>query len=146
MNNEVTGADISHPISANATTQLKQIRKKLPLRVLSEEDWNHWITRGYVIVRSVISREAAKRLEEVLWEFDDKDPNDPSTWYEPERRPNVRPELNSVGMTEIYHHQYTWDNSMAQRVYDAFVDIWDRENLWVAIDRANINPLKKSQR
>ena len=28
MNKEVTGADISHPISANATTQLNQIRKK----------------------------------------------------------------------------------------------------------------------
>ena len=143
MNKEVTGADISHPISANATTQLKEIQKNLPLRVLSEDDWNHWITRGYVIVRSAISCEAAKRLEEVLWEFDDKDPNDPSTWYEPERRPHVRPELNNVGMTEIYHHQYMWDNRMAQRVYDAFVDIWDREDLWVAIDRANINPPKK---
>ena len=32
---------------------------------------------------------------------------------------------------------------MTQRVYDAFVDIWDREDLWVAIDRANINPPKK---
>ena len=40
MNKVVTGADISHPISENATTQLKQIRKNLPLRVLSEEDGN----------------------------------------------------------------------------------------------------------
>tara|TARA_B100001173_G_scaffold148873_1_gene129117 strand:- start:636 stop:1217 length:582 start_codon:yes stop_codon:yes gene_type:complete len=36
-----------------------------------------------------------------------------------------------------------WDNRQAQRVYDAFVDIWDQEELWVAIDRANINPPKK---
>ena len=105
IDKEVTGADISQPISANDTTYLEQIRKKLPLRVLSEEDWNHWITRGYVIVRSAISRESAKRLEAVLWEFDDKGPNDPSTLYEAERRPHVRPELNNVGMTEIYHHQ-----------------------------------------
>ena len=123
MNKEVTGADISHPISANATTQLKQIRKNLPLRVLSEEDWNRWITRGYVIVRSAISYEAAKRLEEVLWEFNDKYPNASSTWYEPERRLHVRPKLNNVGITEIYNHQSMWDNRMAQRVYDPFVDI-----------------------
>ena len=32
---------------------------------------------------------------------------------------------------------------MEPRVYDAFVDIWDREDLWVTIDRANLNPPKK---
>ena len=32
---------------------------------------------------------------------------------------------------------------MEQRVYDAFVDIWDMEDLWVSIDRANLNPPKK---
>ena len=96
---------------------------------MSEEDWNHWITRGYVIVRSAISRESAKRLEEVLWEFDDKDPNDPSTLYEAERRPHVRPELNNVGMTEIYHQQLLWDNRIAQNFYNVSVDICDREDL-----------------
>lgn len=143
MTKPITGAEISHPVSTKVTTQLKDIQKRLPLRVLSEDDWTHWITKGYVIVRNAISREAAARLESALWEFDEKDPKNPDTWYEPQRRPHVRPELNNVGMTEIYHHQYMWDNRMTQRVYDAFVDIWDREDLWVAIDRANINPPKK---
>ena len=84
IDKEVTGADISQPISANDTTYLEQIRKSLPLRVLSEEDWNHWITRGYVIVRCAIYQ-AAMRLEEVPWEFNYKYSNDTSTWYEPER-------------------------------------------------------------
>lgn len=139
----VTAADISHPISSKVTTQLRDIRKTLPLRVLSQEDWQHWITKGYVIVRNAVSAEAAARLEAALWEFDEKDPNNPDTWYAPQRRPHVRAELNNVGMTEIYHHQAMWDNRQTQRVYDAFVDIWDREDLWVAIDRANINPPKK---
>ena len=52
-------------------------------------------------------------------------------------------ELNNTGMLEIYNHQYLWDNRQEQRVYDAFVDIWDREDLWVTIDRANLNPPKK---
>ena len=54
----------------------------------------------------------------MLWEFEDKDPNDPSTWYEPKRWPHVRPDVNHVGMTEIYHHRY----------------ICDRVDLWIAID------------
>ncbi|WP_438955114.1 phytanoyl-CoA dioxygenase family protein [Cognatiyoonia sp.] len=138
-----TADEISHPISEHLTTQLKDIQKTLPLRVLSKEDWQHWITKGYVIVRSAVPVEQAKALVDVLWEFDEKNPNEPETWYAPERRPHVRAELNNAGMVEIYHHQTMWDNRQTQRVYDAFVDIWDREDLWVTIDRANLNPPKK---
>ena len=138
-----TAAEISHPTGKKQTTQLKDIQKRLELRVLSQEDWDHWITKGFVVVKKAVNREACQQLENALWEFDEKDPNDPSTWYAPQRRPHVRAELNNVGMTEIYHHQLMWDNRQSQRVYDAFVDIWDQEELWVAIDRANINPPKK---
>ena len=138
-----TAAEISHPTGKKQTTQLKDIQKRLELRVLSQEDWDHWITKGFVVVKKAVSRDACQQLENALWEFDEKDPNDPSTWYAPQRRPHVRVELNNVGMTEIYHHQRMWDNRQSQRVYDAFVDIWDQEELWVAIDRANINPPKK---
>ena len=48
-----TMARDSHPTTA-ATTQLRDIEKMLPLRVLSKEDWQHWITRGYVIVRQAV--------------------------------------------------------------------------------------------
>ena len=135
--------DISHPVNSALTVQLKDIQKKLPLRVLSPEDWQHWITKGFVIVKNAVSADQAKALADVLWDFDEKDPNDPSTWYAPQRRPHVRKELNNAGMVEIYHHQTMWDNRQTQRVYDAFVDIWDCEELWVNIDRANLNPPKK---
>ena len=140
-----TAAEISHPVSSKVTTQLKDIKKKLPLRVLSEDDWQHWITKGYVIVRDAVPAENVERLDKLLWEFDEKDPTDPSTWYAPERRPHVRKELNNAGMVEIYNHQYLWDNRMEPRIYDAFVDIWDREDLWTTIDRANLNPPKQDK-
>lgn len=139
----VLADEISHPLGAGITTQLKDIQKSLPLRVLSKEDWQHWVTKGYVIVRGAVPQENCERLAALLWEFDEKDPDDPGTWYAPERRPHVRPELNNAGMVEIYNHQYLWDNRQEQRVYDAFVDIWDREDLWVAIDRANLNVPKQ---
>ena len=134
--------DISHPVSAALTTQLKDIQKSLPLRVLSQEDWQHWITKGYVIVKNAVSPEQAAATKAALYDFDEKDPNDSSTWYAPQRRPHVRPELNNAGMVEIYHHQTMWDNRQTSRVYDAFVDIWDMTDLWVTIDRANLNPPK----
>ena len=32
-------------------SQLREIRKTLPLRVLSEQDFQHWQTFGFVVVR-----------------------------------------------------------------------------------------------
>lgn len=134
----------AHPRTEKVTTQLKDIVKKLPLRVLSKEDWKHWTTKGYVIVRQAVPAANVERLVDLLWKFDEKDPNDPSTWYAPQRRDHKMKELNGTGMLEIYNHQLLWDNRMEKRVYDAFVDIWDREDLWVAIDRANLNPPKRN--
>ena len=133
----------SHPTSKGGDVQLKDIEKKLPLRVLSQADWQHWTTNGYVIVRQAVPAANVERLVELLWAFDEKDPDDPSTWYAPQRRDHKMKELNNTGMLEIYNHQYLWDNRQEQRVYDIFVDIWDREDLWVTIDRANLNPPRK---
>jgi len=132
----------SHPTTTTAT-QLKDIRKTLPLRVLSKDDWEHWTTKGYVIVRGAVPARNVERLVDLLWQFDEKNPDDKSTWYAPQRREHKMKELNNTGMVEIYNHQYLWDNRMEQRIYDVFVDIWDREDLWVTIDRANLNPPKK---
>ncbi|HEV7277575.1 MAG TPA: phytanoyl-CoA dioxygenase family protein [Devosiaceae bacterium] len=133
----------SHPTTQKLTTQLKDIKKTLPLRVLSPEDFAHWQNKGYVIVRNAVPAENVERLKALLWEFEEKDPNDPSTWYTPQRRDHLMKELNGTGMVEIYNHQYLWDNRQVQRIYDAFVDIWDMEELWVSIDRANLNPPKQ---
>lgn len=132
-----------HPGADRSQTQLKDIRKTLPLRVLSDEDWKHWTTSGYVIVRQAVPLANVERLIDLLWRFEEKDPNDPATWYAPQRRAHGRAELNNTGMVEIYNHQYLWDNRQEPRVYDAFVDIWDREDLWVGIDRANLLPPKQ---
>ena len=127
-----------HP-TTRASVQLKDIRKVLPLRVLSQDDWRHWVAKGYVIIRQAVPAANLERLIDLLWRFDEKDPDDPSTWDAPQRREQMMKELNSAGMLEIYNHQYLWDNRMEPRIYDAFVDIWDREDLWVTIDRANLN-------
>lgn len=132
----------SHP-TAQADVPLKDIQKRLALRVLSPDDWRHWTTKGFVVVRQAVPQENVDRLVEVLWRFDEKDPADPSTWYAPQRRDHVMKELNGTGMLEIYNHQALWDNRTEPRVYGAFVDVWDREDLWVTIDRANLNPPKR---
>lgn len=132
--------------SLSHQVQLKDIRKKMPLRVLSEDDWRCWTTWGFVIVPNAVPPDHLERLKRLLWEFQEMDPSDPSTWNKNQLRKNEMTELNNSGMVEIYNHQFLWDNRQYSRVYNAFVDIWDREDLWVTIDRANLNPPNRGVR
>ena len=110
-----------------------------PLRVLSEEDWQFWITNGYIVIKNAVPKEQVDRLAAFLWEFEEKDPADPETWYTPPRAEMKMKELTNTGMVEVYNHQYLWDNRQTPKVHQAFADIWGTEKLWVTIDRANLN-------
>lgn len=123
----------------SSTVKLSDRSNGKPLRVLSEEDWQFWIHNGYVVIKNAVPRENVERLAKFLWEFEEKDPNDPETWYAPPRAEMKMKELTNTGMVEVYNHQYLWDNRQYPKVYDAFVDIWGTEKLWVTIDRANLN-------
>ncbi|MCK6258970.1 phytanoyl-CoA dioxygenase family protein [Fictibacillus sp. KIGAM418] len=122
---------------------LNERKNNEPLRVLSEEDWMFWKENGYVIVHDAVPQDHVDRLAKLIWDFEEKDPNDSSRWYTAARREIQMEELKNTGMVELYNHQYLWDNRMHQKVYDAFVDIWGTEKLWASIDRCNLNlPMK----
>ncbi|MFE4975917.1 phytanoyl-CoA dioxygenase family protein [Kitasatospora sp. NPDC056651] len=124
-----------------ARTALREIRKKHPLRVLSEEDYAFWQAYGYVVVKQAIPAEAARRMLDFAWEFQGLSPDRPEDWYqEREYRDELDRHLHIYGFVEAYHHQLLWDSRQSQRVYDAFVDVWDCEELWVTLDRLNLNP------
>ena len=127
---------------STATTskiKLNDRSNEQPLRVLSEADWDFWIHNGYIVIKNAISKEQAKATADFIWEFDEKDSGNPQTWYAPPRAEMKMKELTGTGMVEVYNHQYLWNNRQTQRVYDAFVDVWGTEKLWVTIDRANLN-------
>jgi hypothetical protein len=110
-----------------------------PLRILSEEDWQFWTHNGYIVIKGAVSKENCAKTAALLWKFEEKDPQDPETWYAPPRAEMRMKELTNSGMVEIYNHQYLWENRQSERLYNAFVDIWGSEKLWVTIDRANLN-------
>lgn len=136
----------NNSVSNINSAQLKDIKKTLPLKKLTQEQFDFWQHNGYLVLRQIISQEAVKRSQDFLWEFQEMDPNDASTWYQAQRRDHAMVELNNSGMVECYNNQVLWDNRQNPEVYNAFVDIWDQENLWVTIDRANLNPPNKSGR
>jgi hypothetical protein len=125
---------------------LRDLKKKLPLRVLSAQDFKHWQTCGFVVISQAVPPAHVERLKTFLWEFQDTDAGDPETWDGGQRREHAMKELNNSGMVEVYNHQLLWDSRQEQRIYDAFVDIWDDTDLWVTIDRANLNTPNRNGR
>lgn len=114
-----------------------------PLRILSEEDWAFWKHNGYVIIKNAVPKEQVQQTADFLWEFDEKDANNPETWYTPPRAEMQMKELTNTGMVEVYNHQTLWNNRQMPKVHAAFADIWGTEKLWCTIDRANLNfPLR----
>jgi hypothetical protein len=132
--------------SLGLQVRLKDIHKRLPRRVLSDDDWRYWTTWGFVIIPNAVPPDHLERVKRLMWEFQEMDPSDPSTWNKSQLRNNQMTELNNSGMVEVYNHQCLWDNRQYPRVYYAFVDVWDREDLWVTIDRANLNPPNRDVR
>lgn len=109
------------------------------LRVLTCDQWRFWKENGYVVIKNAVERKQAIETVKFLWEFEEKDPKNPETWYAPPRATMEMKELAGTGMVEVYNNQHLWNNRQKTRVYDAFVDIWGTEKLWVTIDRANLN-------
>jgi len=129
-----------NPSTAKSSTQrLRTEASEGSLRSLTQKQWDFWLDNGYVVIKSAVPREQVARTAAFLWEFEEKDPNDPGTWYTTARAEMQMKELAGTGMVEVYNHQLLWDNRQMQKVYDAFVDIWGTEHLWVTIDRANLN-------
>jgi len=142
----ITHSGPKHPGASGINPPLSKIVKQRPLRVLTPAQWQSWQRDGYVIIKNAVPQELINPVVEMLWEFQEMDPNNPDTWYQPQRRLYEMKELNGAGMVEVFNHQSLWDVRQHPRMYDIFVDIWDREDLWVALDRANLSPPNKQAR
>ncbi len=138
-NNEHKDIPGNPSTAKSSNVMLRKTATEKSLRVLSMEDWDFWRYNGYIIIKQAVSREQALETAAFLWEFEEKDPKDPSTWYTPPRAEMKMKELAGTGMVEVYNNQHLWNNRQMKKVYEAFVDIWGTEKLWVTIDRANLN-------
>lgn len=103
------------------------------MAVLSAADMQFWQENGYVVLPNAVPQENLDAVVAGIWAYQGQDPRDPESWY---RRPDGR----FTSMIEMYHHQAMWDNRQSERIYGAFVDLWQTEKLWVSLDRVSMNP------
>lgn len=72
-----------------------------PLNLLSEDDGKFWITNGYIVIKNAIPKEQVAELANFFWEFEEKDPNNPETWYALPRAEMKMKELTNTGTVEV---------------------------------------------
>src|SRR3954468_4491196 len=77
-------------VATSSVIRLNDRSNGEPLRVLSEADWDFWVTNGYVIIKNAVPKEQAKKLADYLWEYEGKDQNDMDTWY---KKPNAQMQM-----------------------------------------------------
>lgn len=95
-------------------------------------DLAHWETYGYVILRQAISVEAAELSEHAVYEFLGMNRDDPASWY--------RPSLGHSIWVPALRHPTLVANRFAPRIHKAHAQLWGREDLWVTVDQAGLNP------
>ena len=100
--------------------------------MLTHDQREFFSEHGYLVVPQLIPREQVDAVVDAIWTFLDFDRNNPSDWYREPHRPN--------GMVELYHHQALWDVRQNPRMHQLFADLFQREDLWVFLDRANLKP------
>jgi hypothetical protein len=105
------------------------------MSVFTQEDLTFWETNGYIVVRSAVPQEYLDALVEATWEFLEMSPDNPSGWYNWPSWHKPR-----SGMVQMFHHQAMWNIRQLPRVHQAFSEIYKTENLWVSLDRLNMNP------
>ena len=130
-------------------TRQTQERDGSRMTVLSEADKQFWEANGYVIVPNAVPQENLDAMIQAIWDFLEVDGKDPENWYHHKPR-NRKDEsdlspISIAGMAEMYQHQAIWDNRQHPKVYGAFRDIWERDDLWVSLDRANMKPPVRPQ-
>ncbi|MDB4953096.1 MAG: hypothetical protein JWO36_665 [Myxococcales bacterium] len=107
-------------------------------------DLEFWERNGYVVVPDAVPGALLDEVIDAIWVFLDMAPDDPSTWYREatDGQPYVRQrkQYGVPGLVELYHHQALWNVRQHPRMHQIFSEIWKTEQLWVSIDRANMNP------
>ncbi len=106
--------------------------------LLDQHDHEFFHTNGYLLVEDVIPADRCERVIDDIYEFTGRDPDDASTWYDPPK--GLDEQFSSAGMIEMYHTQSMWDVRQHPRLYQAFAELLETEQLWTSLDRVNMTP------
>lgn len=125
---------------ASTTTNIDLIDEKKktlnPYRssesIFTADDLKFFDDNGYIVLRNAVSREDCDAVVADIWQFlgfNPKKDGIDACYNAP---------LNSNALVEMYHSQAQWNNRCSPRIYNAFCELWRRDDLWVSLDRVGV--------
>ncbi|HKI74922.1 MAG TPA: phytanoyl-CoA dioxygenase family protein [Pseudomonadales bacterium] len=91
-----------------------------------------FLEEGYLVVPDVVPTSLCEQVVDAILEFTGVDMEDPATWHQ-ER-------FAGLGIVPIHQHQALWNVRQHPDVYAVFRTLYQRDDLWVTMDRAGYKP------
>ena len=99
---------------------------------LSADDLAFFGEHGYVVVHDAVSGENCRAAVQAICEFVGADLERPDTWYGGVQGHSI--------WIPLLHHPVLSANRASPRIHRAFAQLWDREDIWINVDQAGMNP------
>jgi hypothetical protein len=118
-------------INAALDGTIAELGESEPLEpVFDADDLAFWDANGYVVLHDAAPPERLRDAERAIWAFLDMDAETPATWYGG---------AHSIWVP-LLQHPALWANRRSPRIRSAFAQLWGRNDLWVTVDQAGMNP------
>lgn len=102
------------------------------MALISARDRERFLDRGYLVVPGVVDAGLCRDVTGAICEFIGVDLDEPDTWY---RRPT-----HGHGIVPLHHDPRLWRVRILPSVYAVFRALYEREDLWVTMDRVSFKP------
>lgn len=120
-------------INAAIDGRIEELGTGEPLApALDAGDLAFFAEHGYVVLHDAVPLQQARDAEAAIWTFLGMSPDDPASWY-------ADPHGHSIWVP-LLQHPAIWANRRAPRIRSAFAQLWGRDDLWVTVDQAGMNP------
>lgn len=126
INAALSGSLPGHSLSGSSSAPKK-------LQYLSDEQRQFWEENGYLVIENILDREQCQKTVDRIYEFLDKGPNDPGSWY------CEHPSQQNI-MVQLFQDPALAENRHSEKAKQVFCDLWQTENLRCSTDRIGFNP------
>ncbi len=99
---------------------------------LSAADLAFWDAQGYVVLHDAVPAEQCRAAVQAICGFTGADLERPDTWYSGVQGHSI--------WIPLLHHPALDRNRASSRIHRAFAQLWNREDIWINVDQAGMNP------
>lgn len=101
--------------------------------VLTTAEKEFFSENGYLIIPSLIDTQQCKATMNVIWQFLDKQADDPASWYQ------AHPRWQGI-MVQKFQHPVLEQNRQSEKLRQVYLELWGKDQLTISIDRVGFNP------